>query len=313
MTFFGQFFDHGLDLITKGDNGTVFIPLQPDDPLITHGPDGIPDSGDEVPAHLAFMAVTRSTAYQAPGADGIMGTADDTFHEGRNTTTPYVDQNQTYTSHASHQVFLREYALDGAGRPVSTGRLLNSPNGDGLATWADVKAQARDMLGIELTDGDVLNVPLLRTDAYGKFIPDANGYAQVIVGLGADGIPNTDDDIVVSGTPGAPVNTFDAGAIRTGHAFLDDIAHAANPLNSQTISRLVTRFRPLINSCGMASGCSRPRDLPPRCSISIWCSKSLRARFSPISTPSCSTRSPTSTRRSLPNSPTRFTALATRC
>ena len=234
MTFFGQFFDHGLDLITKGDNGTVFIPLQPDDPLITHGPDGIPDSGDEVPAHLAFMAVTRSTAYQAPGADGIMGTADDTFHEGRNTTTPYVDQNQTYTSHASHQVFLREYALDGAGRPVSTGRLLNSPNGDGLATWADVKAQARDMLGIELTDGDVLNVPLLRTDAYGKFIPDANGYAQVIVGLGADGIPNTDDDIVVSGTPGAPVNTFDAGAIRTGHAFLDDIAHAANPLNSQT-------------------------------------------------------------------------------
>ena len=29
MTFFGQFFDHGLDLITKGGNGTVFIPLPP--------------------------------------------------------------------------------------------------------------------------------------------------------------------------------------------------------------------------------------------------------------------------------------------
>ena len=29
MTFFGQFFDHGLDLITKGGNGTVYIPLQP--------------------------------------------------------------------------------------------------------------------------------------------------------------------------------------------------------------------------------------------------------------------------------------------
>ena len=27
MTFFGQFFDHGLDLITKGGSGTVFIPL----------------------------------------------------------------------------------------------------------------------------------------------------------------------------------------------------------------------------------------------------------------------------------------------
>ena len=28
MTFFGQFFDHGLDLVTKGDNGTVYVPLQ---------------------------------------------------------------------------------------------------------------------------------------------------------------------------------------------------------------------------------------------------------------------------------------------
>ena len=35
FTFFGQFFDHGLDLVTKGGSGTVFIPLQPDDPLIT--------------------------------------------------------------------------------------------------------------------------------------------------------------------------------------------------------------------------------------------------------------------------------------
>src|SRR6185369_8811892 len=34
MTFFGQFFDHGLDLVTKGNNGTIYIPLQADDPLI---------------------------------------------------------------------------------------------------------------------------------------------------------------------------------------------------------------------------------------------------------------------------------------
>ena len=35
FTFFGQFFDHGLDLVTKGGNGTVFIPLaagRPADP-----------------------------------------------------------------------------------------------------------------------------------------------------------------------------------------------------------------------------------------------------------------------------------------
>ncbi len=235
MTFFGQFFDHGLDLITKGDNGTIFVPLQPDDPLITHGPDGIAGSGDELtnPA-LQFMAVTRSTPMAGPGADGILGTADDTTHEGQNTTTPFVDQNQTYTSHASHQVFLREYELDSQGRPVATGRLLDGSNG-GLPTWADIKAQARNMLGIELTDGDALNIPLLRTDAYGKFIPDpATGFAQVITGLGPDGIPNTADDVVATGTPGAPVNTFAAGAIRIGHAFLDDIAHAANPFDGQT-------------------------------------------------------------------------------
>ena len=37
FTFFGQFFDHGLDLVDKGGSGTVFIPLQPDDPLYVAG------------------------------------------------------------------------------------------------------------------------------------------------------------------------------------------------------------------------------------------------------------------------------------
>ncbi len=59
MTLFGQFFDHGLDLVTKGGNGTVYIPLQPDDPLYDLGLDGIV-SGDD-----GF------------GADGIFGNADD--------------------------------------------------------------------------------------------------------------------------------------------------------------------------------------------------------------------------------------------
>ena len=238
MTFFGQFFDHGLDLIGKGGNGTVFIPLQADDPLVL-GADGIagvnPETGlnDDLPNHLRFMALTRATPTAGPGADGILGTADDTQHEGNNSTTPFVDQNQTYTSHASHQVFLREYVLDGAGRPVATGHLLEGANG-GLATWADIKAQARDLLGIELTDGDVLNVPLLRTDPYGAFIRGPNGLPQIVTGVGPDGVPNTADDIVVEGNTATPVNTFTAGAVRIGHAFLDDIAHAANPFNSQT-------------------------------------------------------------------------------
>jgi hypothetical protein len=86
-------FDHRLDLITKGGNGTVYIPLQPDDPLFD-------------PAHpeLNFMALTRST--QVAG------------HETISATSSWIDQNQTYTSHPSHLAFLREYAF----RWIPTGR-----------------------------------------------------------------------------------------------------------------------------------------------------------------------------------------------
>ncbi|WP_447759712.1 peroxidase family protein [Sphingopyxis panaciterrae] len=211
FTLFGQFFDHGLDLVNKGGSGTVFIPLQPDDPLYVPG------------SPTNFMVLTRATVL--PGDDGILNTADDI--RPINHTTSFVDQNQTYTSHASHQVFVRGYELNGDGRPVATGKLIEGGNG-GMATWADVKAQAL-MLGIALQDVDVGSVPLLRTDQYGNFIPNADGYAQVIVGLGPDGIPNTADDIVVSGTPDAPVIPTDVFAIRTGHAFLADIAHSAVP------------------------------------------------------------------------------------
>ncbi|RYG58158.1 MAG: heme peroxidase, partial [Alphaproteobacteria bacterium] len=211
FTLFGQFFDHGLDLVNKGGSGTVYIPLLPDDPLY------------DPASPTNFMVLTRATT--TPGADGVMGTADDI--RPINHTTAYVDQNQTYTSHSSHQVFVRQYALNADGRPVATGNLIQGASG-GMATWGEVKAQAL-MLGVLLEDRDVGNVPLLRTDQYGNFIPNAAGYAQVIIGIGADGIPNTADDIVASGTPAVPLNLTTAGAIRTGHAFLADIAHNAVP------------------------------------------------------------------------------------
>ena len=189
MTFFGQFFDHGLDLVTKGGSGTVFIPLQPDDPLFVPG------------SPTNFMVLTRAT--NLPGADGILGTADD-IHEHENTTSPFVDQNQTYSSHPSHQVFLRAYEFNAAGDPVATGRLITNRNlgadGEfgtaddveigGMATWAVVKAQARDLLGINLTDADFDNVPLLATDAYGNFIKGPNGFPQVVM-VGPDGFAGT--------------------------------------------------------------------------------------------------------------------------
>ncbi|MBO3275893.1 peroxidase family protein [Pseudomonas schmalbachii] len=233
MTFFGQFFDHGLDLVTKGGSGTVFIPLQPDDPLYVEG------------APTNFMVLTRAT--NQPGPDGILGTADD-IHEHTNTTSPFVDQNQTYSSHPSHQVFLREYVLVD-GKPVATGNLITNrdpgPDGDyytsddipvgGMATWAVIKAQARELLGINLTDADVGNIPLLATDAYGNFIKNpATGFPQVVVriGNGNDGIAGTADDVtqLQSGTPDNPLSL--TNAVRTGHAFLDDIAHNAVPVLS---------------------------------------------------------------------------------
>ncbi len=201
FTLFGQFFDHGLDLTTKG-GGTVFMPLQPDDPLYVPG------------SPTNFMVLTRAT--NQPGQDGVLGTNDD-VQDATNTTTPFVDQNQTYTSHPSHQVFLREYELDAAGDPVENGRLLTGPGDDGLATWEAVKTQARDELGIILSDADVLNVPLLATDAYGNFEPGPEGYPQIVTATGlVEGS--------AAGTP-LPGNTR-----RTGHAFLDDIAHHAVPV-----------------------------------------------------------------------------------
>src|SRR3990167_5574948 len=159
MTFFGQFFDHGLSLVTKGGSGTVFIPLQPDDPLYVEG------------GSTNFMVVTRAT--NLPGPDGTLGTADD----------------------------------------VVLG---------GMATWAVVKAQARDILGINLTDADVFSVPLLATDQYGMFIRGPNGFPQVVM----------QDDTLVEGNPAAPVSLVNA--VSTGHGFLDDIAHAASPRDAQT-------------------------------------------------------------------------------
>ena len=79
-TLFGQFFDHGLDLVNKSASEVVFIPLKPDDPLFKVGGNN-------------FMILARA------------------IQPTQNLVTPHVDQNQTYTSHPSHQAFLREYEI----------------------------------------------------------------------------------------------------------------------------------------------------------------------------------------------------------
>ena len=96
-----------------------------------------------------------------------------------------------------------------------------------MATWKVVKAQARDILGINLTDADVDNAPLLATDAYGNFIKGPNGFPMIVM-KGADGLGGTPDDVLVEGNPLAPVDL--TNAVRTGHQFLVDIAHNATPV-----------------------------------------------------------------------------------
>ncbi|MGA0769797.1 MAG: peroxidase family protein, partial [bacterium] len=186
FTLFGQGFDHGLDHLTKGGNGTVYIPILPGDPLY-----------NPASPQTNFMVVSRASVAQT------------------NTITPLVDMNQAYGSHPSFQVFLREYTLDPTGRVIDTGNLLKGSTG-GMPNWQDIKTQARTILGIDLTDAFVADSPLLATDDYGNFLPGANGRPQVVIG-------NT----LVEGVPGAGIDI--TGATRTGHAFLLDIAHTANP------------------------------------------------------------------------------------
>jgi Ca2+-binding RTX toxin-like protein len=205
FALFGQFFDHGVDF-TKKTSNYVVMPLSEDDPLYVPG------------GRTNFMLLSR--AENQPGPDGILGTADD-VQDATNTDSPWVDQSQTYSSHSSHQVFLREYALNEAGDPVATGELLEGVPG-GMATWADIKDQARTLLGLELSDYDVADIPKLATDQYGRFLRGPNGLPQYETASGR-----------VEGNLEAPVAP-PADVERIGIAFLDDIAHNAAPFNSQT-------------------------------------------------------------------------------
>jgi Ca2+-binding RTX toxin-like protein len=220
FTIFGQFFDHGLDKITNGGSGTVFVPLRADDPLIA-GPDHILGNADDLPASLQFMVLTRGR--QLPGPDGVVGDNPatlvdeslDDIHEATNTDSPWVDLSQAYTSHSSHQVFVREYAVV-AGRPQSTGRLLSSADGS-MANWGDVKAQAATLLGLALVDTDVANIPMIAADPYGNFIPGPHGLPQYVT-----------SSVLVEGDLASPV-PVPANGLRINTAFLNDIAHSAGP------------------------------------------------------------------------------------
>lgn len=180
--FFGQFFDHGLDLVHKGANGVVFVPLAPNDPLYVPG------------GNANFMVVSRANFTIDPATGERVYV---------NTVSPFIDQNQTYGSHPVTTALLREYDADG----VATGRLVSGAGG-GMATWADVKANAA-RVGITLTDMDVLDIPQLALNLDGTLALTPGQGGRLVA------------TVVTNPATGA--------VLRTGQAFLDDIARGATP------------------------------------------------------------------------------------
>ena len=236
LVAFGQFFDHGLDFIQKGGNGTILIPLSPKDP---HYVD--PASAEFVEGVSNLMRVSRATLAN-PDSDFAAGVLrPDVTPIYDNNTAMMIDQSQTYGSHPSVNAFLREYSDAGS----ATGRILaghtelgpqssatDTEYSKGLATWADLKLNAA-RIGVVMTDQDVTNAPALRVDATGKFLftPDG-GQGWTTDSFWNMNNPQAADDPFVRyglGTIDAFGNDISGHVVRTNQAFLIDINPAADP------------------------------------------------------------------------------------
>ena len=117
LAMFGQFFDHGLDFIGKGGDGTkITIPLALDDPMYgVIGPDGRPAT-----------SITISRA-NVSGFDAT-GKAQWVNH-----TSPFIDQSQTYGSSDQVTQLLREWVADSDGTGYHAG--ANMFDGNTSVAW----------------------------------------------------------------------------------------------------------------------------------------------------------------------------------
>ncbi len=212
MTFFGQFFDHGLDLVTKGGSGTVFIPLQPDDPLFDprRAPRPISWCSPAPPTSPVLTAcsappTTSTSTPTPPRPSSIRTRPTPRIPRTRYSCAPMSSMPQAIRSPPASSSSIAIWVADGE-YGTADDQVLG-----GMATWAVVKAQARDILGIELTDADVFGVPLLATDAYGNFLRGPNGFPQVVM-RNADGTTS-----LVEGDPTANGGARDQPRQRSAH------------------------------------------------------------------------------------------------
>ena len=230
---FGQFFDHGLDFITKG-GGYVLIPLSPSDPLYDPTASG----------PTANMMMLSRGALSNPASDFVIDSLGNAVLNPNavpafnNSTGLLIDQSQTYGSHSSINVLVRQYDADG----IVTGKLITSAeDGNGsdhnLATWADMKVNAA-RLGIELTDVDVLDAPMIRADAIGRimFTPQhAVMYRSDTKVDDTTGYNAANDPFVRWSQADADAHLCFASQVgsarRSGQAVISDMGNAANPMS----------------------------------------------------------------------------------
>ncbi len=119
FALFGQFFDHGLDFVAKGGQGTkVTIALSPNDPLyVAPAYPGDPNA-------VTSMTISRATVagFDAKG---------DPYYTDHD--SPYIDQSQTYGSNSQITNFLREWVSTDGGNTYHAG--TNLFNGSTSVAW----------------------------------------------------------------------------------------------------------------------------------------------------------------------------------
>lgn len=179
---FGQFFDHGLDLIGKGGNGKVIIQLETTDPLYrAPGTNGADDPGNTA------IVISRAT---------IAGNDANGDPNYINHTSPFIDQSQTYGSSEQITSLLREWVLDAdgtgyhAGMELFDGTTLQDtwtrrwPDGtttevnDTLPTLSELRDHVLDTGRAELTWADVADYR--NRDADGQLSGGNSGHALIL-------------------------------------------------------------------------------------------------------------------------------------
>jgi Ca2+-binding RTX toxin-like protein len=202
-------------------------------------------TANEVVAKINAVSTTTGVTASLSNTNQLV--LDYAAGESRNTISPFIDLSQSYGSAASHTAFVREYGtlqVDGSTAFITTGRLVSGgadKNGDlrpdGMATWFDIKANAR-VVGVVLHDKDVLDIPEVRITVEGTPFLDARGMWLVARHQVTGQVHYVQDSRADASTlalrlnaDGTTTEVTDAGIISNlrvqtiGHAFLDDMAH----------------------------------------------------------------------------------------